>query len=197
MELFNFSYALNVNGINRPSGFFAQLSFDRKWSKAKECYQRLASCYHERNREWRQISEDLKVAWGYQVPSLVEVEGFVNPRFHTPAEAVRVCRQKLNGLNVTDLCDCAKDLIADFRSWWLAEIQVSAKVKDCTLVVLREASAKTPNLDEIRDFTASINAGQEAVIKDSQTLIWVACSPENVKDYLKFFTRNKTCVDFK
>lgn len=98
MELFNFSYALNVNGINRPSGFFAQLSFDRKWSKAKECYQRLASCYHERNREWRQISEDLKVAWGYQVPSLVEVEGFVNPRFHTPAEAIKVCNQKLLGL---------------------------------------------------------------------------------------------------
>lgn len=197
MELFNFSYALNANGIRVPTGFLAKKFFDLKWSKAQECYKTLASGYYDRTREWRQISEELNIAWGYRIPSLVEVEGFVNPHFRTPAEAVRICRQKLNGLNATDLCDCAKDLIADFRSWWLAEIQVSAKAKDCTLVVLREASAKTPNLDEIRDFTASINAGQEAVIKDSKTPIWVACSPENVKDYLKFFTRNQTYVDFK
>ena len=197
MELFNFSYAFNVNGIQVPTGLFAQLSFDRKWSKAKECYQRLASCYHDRNREWRQISEDLKVAWGYQVPSLVEVEGFVNPRFRTPTEAIKVCNQKLLGLDASDLGDYAGDLIDNFRSWWNAEIQVTAKAKDSTLVILRESKGKTPNLDEIKSFVSSVTAEQEYVIKDDQTPIWVACRPENVKDYLKFFTRNQTYVNFK
>ena len=197
MKIRNFANLLEANGINRPTGFFAKKSFDMQWQKAEESYNRLASGCYERNRDWQQISEELKAAWGYQVPSLVEVEGFVNPRFHTPAEAVKVCNQKLRGLNATNLCEYESDLIDDFHSMWNAEIAITAKSKDSALVVIRKAKGQTPSLDKIKEFTDSVNVGKEAVIEANQIPVWVACSPENVKNYLDFFTRNNAIVEFK
>lgn len=197
MKIRNFASVLEANGICRPTGFWAQMTFDRKWAKAQKSYECFAESYAKRIAQWAKIRNDLETTWGYQSPSLAEVDGLISLYFHTPAEAVEVFNRRLCGLNATDLRDHEAYVTGNFRSWWNAEIQVTAKTKDSTLVILRKSKGKTPNLDEIKSFATSVTAGQETVIKDDQTPVWVACRPENVKDYLKFFTRNQTCVDFK
>ena len=191
----DFSAVLVANGFREPKGIIAKFKFNQKWEEAQAFYDEFVDEYTELTAKWTKVRVDLAADWGYKVPSLVEIEGFLNIRFKTPKQAIMAIKKAEHNISFSDLDGHKSDLIHDFRAKWANEILKTASAKKCNLVVLR-AYGKIPELSGVLEFSNAIQEGKEACLTLPGSPIWVACHPEKVNKFLDAFTRETTAVNY-
>ena len=101
--------------------------FDSKWAKAKTLYDAFVKHYDTLTYKWEDIRQKLFTDWGYQAPSLVEIEGyFFNIRFKTPKQAITEIKKAQHSISISELNNYESNITQIFRSRWSDEITKNA-----------------------------------------------------------------------
>ncbi len=176
----DFSIIARKNGIYIPNTFLGNIFFHWKWQTAEKAYSIFQEKYRQRESEWNNYREGLKISWGRAFPEFSQIFKIRTLYFNSPTEAVASIESAKQDLDYFSLKEAFEFQDKMARLAWL-NFEVLAKApKNCKLIVLREVNFE-PSRDKVSKFEASIAEHKPCSICLSDGgIIWLAFNP---KDY--------------